>query len=256
MSAKCTSSFTKRPRKKSTKAKAVDAGATNTGINLTMTGIVETQMANSIIGGKARPLKHGRYQPLIFICSVISALTTPSHAFADAWGCQVLLCLADPRGPEADAECKPPIEKLWDALEHGKPFPTCDLNSSAADLPPDVKSQLPASALLAGQGTDAQNVGAGPNYCSPNLLFWGPPDQSTLTCGARGAINVTIDNSLFTRVWWGANGTTSTTEFYGQGSTTTPYDPATSAQQFLSQGQSDSPQPDAGTHGDGGGGNH
>jgi hypothetical protein len=221
-----------------------------------MIGIVETQMANSIIGGKARPLKNGRYQPLIFICGVVSAFTTPSDAFADAWGCQVLLCLADPRGPETEAECKPPIEKLWNALEHGKPFPTCDLNSSAADLPPEIKSQLPAGALSAGQGTGAQNVGAGPNYCSPDLLYWGPPDQSILTCGAQGAINVAIDNALFTRVWWGVNGITSTTEFYGQGSTTVPYDPAASAHQFLTHDKSDSPESDARTQGGGGGGNH
>jgi len=200
-----------------------------------MIGIVETQMAISIIGGKTRPLKNGRYRPLIFICGVISAFATPCHAFADAWGCQVLLCLADPRGPETEAECKPPIEKLWNALEHGKPFPTCDLNSSVADLQPDVRGSLPASALNAGNGTGAQNIGAGSNYCSPDLLFWGPPEQSMLTCGARGAINVTIDKTLFTRVWWGIDGKTSITEFYGQGSTTVPYDPASSAQQFLSK---------------------
>ncbi|OTP67739.1 hypothetical protein PAMC26510_30295 [Caballeronia sordidicola] len=56
-----------------------------------------------------------------------------------------------------------------------------------------------------------------------------------LTCGARGAINVTIDNTLFTRVWWGINGTATITEFYGQGATALPYDPALAAQQFLSK---------------------
>jgi hypothetical protein len=60
-----------------------------------------------------------------------------------------------------------------------------------------------------------------------------------LTCGARGAINVTIDNTLFTRVWWGINGKATLTEFYGQGSTALPYDPASAAQQFLSK--TDSP---------------
>jgi hypothetical protein len=178
------------------------------------------------------------------------AITSPSPVFADDWGCQVLLCLADPRGPEAESECKPPIEKLWNALEHGKPFPTCDLNSSAANLPPEVRSSVPASALNADQATGAQNVGAGPNYCSPDLLFWGPPEQSMLTCGARGAINVTIDNKLFTRVWWGINGKATITEFYGQGSATVPYDPASSAQQFLSRtdapGSGESPGVDTG----------
>ncbi|WP_089166352.1 hypothetical protein [Caballeronia sordidicola] len=196
-------------------------------------------MAKPIIGGKTRPSKLERRNLLIAMCGLIAAFVAPSPVFADDWGCQVLLCLADPRGPETESECKPPIEKLWDALNHGRPFPTCDLNSSAADLPPDVRSSLPASPLNAGQGTSAQNVGAGPNYCSPDLFYWGPPEQSMLTCGAHGAINVTIDNTLITRVWWGINGKATITEFYGQGSTALPYDPASAAQRFLSK--TDSP---------------
>ncbi len=207
-------------------------------------------MADSIIGGKTRPLiwKGGVHS--LLVCGGLLTFVTPSLVFADDWGCQVLLCLADPRGAETEPECKPPIEKLWNALEHGKPFPTCDLNSSVADLPPDVRSSLPVSSLNAGQGTGAQSVGAGPNYCSPNLLSWGPPEQSMLTCGARGAINITIDNQLYTRVWWGINGKATITEFYGQGSTTVPYDPASSAQQFVSRtdapGSGESPGVDTG----------
>jgi hypothetical protein len=219
---------------RSTNIEAADAGATNTNIDLTIDGTVEAQMAKPIIVGKFRSLNFDRGSLLIMVTGALSFFS-PFPVFADDWGCQVLLCLADPRGPETESECKPPIEKLWNALEHGKPFPTCDLNISAADLPPDVINSLPASALNVGQGTGAQSVGAGPNYCSPDLLFWGPPEQSMLTCGARGAINVTIDNTLFTRVWWGIKGKTTITEFYGQGSSTVPYDPASSAQQFLSK---------------------
>jgi hypothetical protein len=191
-------------------------------------------MANPIIVGKCRLLI---VDPRISLIAITSAIffVSPLPVYADDWGCQVLLCLADPRGPETESQCKPPIDKLWDALEHGKAFPTCDLNSSAADTPPDVVSSLPASALNASEGTGAQNVSAGPNYCSPDLLFWGPPEQSMLTCGARGAINVTINNTLFTRVWWGIDGRTTSTEFFGLGSTTLPYDPASSAQRFLSK---------------------
>lgn len=47
----------------------------------------------------------------------------------DDWGCQVLLCLANPNGPEAVSECRPPIERLWRQLARGKPFPTCNLAS-------------------------------------------------------------------------------------------------------------------------------
>jgi hypothetical protein len=209
-------------------------------------------MAKTIIDENVRSQKLDRKFLWVAASGAIS-IASPSPVFADDWGCQVLLCLADPRGPETESECKPPIEKLWNALEHGKSFPTCDLNSSAANLPPDVRSSVPASARNAGQGTGAQNVGAGPNYCSPNLLFWGPPEQSMLTCGARGAINVTIDNHIFTRVWWGINGKTTVTEFYGQGSTTVPYDPASSAQQFLSK--TDAPGSGSATAVDSGG-NH
>jgi hypothetical protein len=189
------------------------------------------------------------------LACVVVPLMQPVIAKADDWGCQVLLCLADPRGPEAEGACVPPIEKLWDALSHGHPFPTCDLSSSTSDLPPDVKSLLPPSALSAGQGTGATNVGAGPGYCRPDLLYWGPPEQSVLSCSARGAINVTIDNALFTRVWWGTNGNSgSITEYYGQGSTAVPYDPATAAQQFLNPQSTVTPGVLSDTHA--GGGDH
>lgn len=117
-------------------------------------------MANPIIGGKTRLLNWESGVHSLLVCGGLLTFVTPSPVFADDWGCQVLLCLADPRGPETESECKPPIEKLWNALEHGKPFPTCDLNSSVADLPPDVRSSLPVSALNADQATGAQNVGA------------------------------------------------------------------------------------------------
>src|ERR1700709_2655557 len=114
---------------------------TNTNIDLTIDGTVEAQMAKPIIVGKFRSLNFDRGSLLIMVTGALSFFS-PFPVFADDWGCQVLLCLADPRGPETESECKPPIEKLWNALEHGKPFPTCDLSSSAADLPPDVRSSM------------------------------------------------------------------------------------------------------------------
>jgi hypothetical protein len=60
---------------------------------------------------------------LLFVCLGVAA----SPAFASRWGCEVLLCLSNPAGPTAVAECVPPIKKLWRALRKGKPFPTCDL---------------------------------------------------------------------------------------------------------------------------------
>ena len=47
----------------------------------------------------------------------------------DRWGCEVLLCLANPNGPKAVSECKPPINKLFDCLSWRHPckFPKCPM---------------------------------------------------------------------------------------------------------------------------------
>lgn len=58
------------------------------------------------------------------------ALALPSAgAKASDWGCEVLLCLANPGSPTEFAECVSPITRLWNALRkvHPDPFPTCDM---------------------------------------------------------------------------------------------------------------------------------
>ena len=148
-------------------------------------------------------------------CFIGTCVITPSLAHADDWGCQVILCLSNPGGPEQYAECVPPIEKLWRTLRHGDPFPTCDFGAGGS------------------QGTSASNTFASAAYCRGILLYWGGPEKSELLCGARGAINVDIDGELYTRVWWDADGEDHTiTEFYGAGSTDAPYDPMQSARLF------------------------
>ncbi|PRE45381.1 hypothetical protein C6P97_07100 [Burkholderia multivorans] len=145
-----------------------------------------------------------------------TSILLPGTARADDWGCQVILCLSNPGGPEQYAECVPPIEKLWAALRHGDPFPTCDFGAGGS------------------QGTSAANVFASAGYCREDLLYWGGPEQGELLCNARGAINVEIDGALYTRVWWDARGTDRTiTEFYGAGGTAVPYQPTQSARLFL-----------------------
>src|SRR5205814_2149317 len=49
------------------------------------------------------------------------SIPTPTHD----WGCEVLLCLANPNGPTAVAPCVPPIRRLWRELARGHAFPTC-----------------------------------------------------------------------------------------------------------------------------------
>ncbi len=48
-------------------------------------------------------------------------------AYADDWGCQVMLCMSNPAGPMAVAECVPPMQRLYDAMSRkGFQWPTCD----------------------------------------------------------------------------------------------------------------------------------
>ncbi len=49
---------------------------------------------------------------------------------ADDYGCKVLLCLANPKGPKAVAECVDPINRLYNDLRKGRSFPRCDLASA------------------------------------------------------------------------------------------------------------------------------
>lgn len=51
-------------------------------------------------------------------------------AHASDYGCQVLLCLANPNGPRAVSECVPPINQLFRDLARGRSFPTCELAES------------------------------------------------------------------------------------------------------------------------------
>lgn len=86
-----------------------------------------------------------------------AACVSLGTAAEDLWGCQVLLCLSNPNGPEAIRECQPPIERLWDHLQHGHPFPNCPegggayarLTSSYYDLCPAGTTALPSGQLAA-----------------------------------------------------------------------------------------------------------
>ncbi|WP_228981511.1 hypothetical protein [Paraburkholderia gardini] len=145
-------------------------------------------------------------------CFIGISLVAPGFAHADDWGCQVILCLSNPGGSQQYAECVPPIEKLWRALRHGDPFPTCDFGRGGS------------------QGTSASETFARAAYCREDLLYWGGPEESELLCDARGAINVHIDGELHTRVGWDADGKDRTVpEFHGAGSIGAPYDATQSA---------------------------
>lgn len=63
---------------------------------------------------------------LLGICCISSAyLVSNEKARAGEWGCQVILCLSNPGGATEYAQCRQPIQKLWQTLAAGHAFPTC-----------------------------------------------------------------------------------------------------------------------------------
>ncbi len=176
---------------------------------------------------------------LLHALAVASALLMPAApAHADGWGCQVMLCLSDPRGPEAEGACVPPIEKLWDELAHGHPFPTCDVMQSWDSLSPEIRSAIPADVVQLMKSTTISggNGGASGSFCPYDLMYYssnyGP------ACRARNVIQVKLNDQVFTRVWWGITGSvfggsSSRTEYFGAGSSTPFYDPSQSAQRWI-----------------------
>ena len=95
---------------------------------------------------------------LLWCVAVLVSVWGSSSAQAeDLWGCEVLLCLSNPDGPEAVSECQPPIERLRRHLRHGHPFPSCPSGGSSYakptsnyyDLCPEGMTELPMGQFAA-----------------------------------------------------------------------------------------------------------
>jgi len=56
---------------------------------------------------------------------VVGTAICPQQARADQWGCEVLLCMSNPSGPEAVGQCVPPMQRFYNVLKHGGSRPTC-----------------------------------------------------------------------------------------------------------------------------------
>jgi hypothetical protein len=90
--------------------------------------------------------------------AMLACVVSGTNVQASQYGCTVLLCLSNPAGPTAVAECVPPIRQLWRDLARGRPFPTCEeANGSALaglvtepyDPCPKGSRALPAGELAA-----------------------------------------------------------------------------------------------------------
>jgi hypothetical protein len=71
--------------------------------------------------------------PLVGVSQTAPPNSLPGYGAVSNWGCEVMLCLADPKGPMDKAECKPPITKLYKAIFRWKPqpFPVCILSNGS-----------------------------------------------------------------------------------------------------------------------------
>jgi hypothetical protein len=80
-------------------------------------------------------------------------------AYADDWGCQVMLCMSNPAGPMAVAECVPPMQRLYDAMSKKNfKWPTCDL-AGKPDTPKPFTVDPAARPFTTPDAASASNAG-------------------------------------------------------------------------------------------------
>lgn len=84
----------------------------------------------------------------LVIAVVGFSLGAASPAAASDWGCQVLLCLANPGGPTQYGACVPPITRLWRALARGKAFPKCTGGGVASAIITNPRSTTGRSVMM------------------------------------------------------------------------------------------------------------
>lgn len=117
------------------------------------------------------------------ICLTLLALVATCCAVnveASDWGCEVALCLSNPQGPTAVAECVPPIKKLYRELAKGHAFPSCGGVSNKTTYHP-----------------------ASPDFCPQEYLRPVEPGSSQLSCAFNGALVIEKNGRPVSRIWTG-----------------------------------------------------
>ena len=70
-------------------------------------------------------LKIAKFTVIVSVLSVVMAGRSQLSK-ADNWGCTVTLCLANPAGYGAVAECLAPVAQMFDSIRNGGGVPSCD----------------------------------------------------------------------------------------------------------------------------------
>lgn len=112
------------------------------------------------------------------------AIPTPVHD----WGCEVLLCLADPRGPTTESQCVDPIRRLWRHLARGGSFPSCRMaqgphGKSYAAERTDPYQPCPDGTATVPYGQRVELTNAMPTPTAPPLPSGQPSPYSAATPG-------------------------------------------------------------------------
>ena len=120
----------------------------------------------------------------------VVGLVSPAARAAD--GCLVLLCLAAPSWQNI-AQCVDPVRQVLRDVARGHPFPSC---------------------AMSGSGNSAASQSSRvPDYCPVQYTRTIALESGTTsTCEYDGAVEVSVDGVLWSRVWWSSTGD-SVTEF-------------------------------------------
>lgn len=127
--------------------------------------------------------------------AVMASLTFSSSAFA-LDGCKVLLCLAG--NWKGIAACVPPVREALRDMALGHAYPHCDMNQGPVSVPGQPEANR------------ADSYPTNAATCPVMYSTYNPRNGWWQSCKYQGVISVVVQGADWTRVYWDANGDTST----------------------------------------------
>ena len=115
----------------------------------------------------------------------------PAARAWDAWPCEVALCLANPMGPLAVAQCISPIKRAWKAWAKGKIVPKC--------IGVDVNG-VETGPITA---TTIDNTVSSPKATCPPFAVYYARKERTAFCAFAGVTEQYVDGLMWGRLWYG-----------------------------------------------------
>lgn len=136
-----------------------------------------------------------RYRSLTLLAALAMSASSvlPSD---DPWPCQVALCLANPQGPTALAECRPPIERAWKAWARGKRVPDCKRREADGS---EGASLRESGTYIDDRVSDPRRTGGCP------FVYYATRDKIRY-CAFAGVTDEYIEGRLWGRIWYGGPG--------------------------------------------------